>query len=161
MSGIKKLAGQTIWYGVPTIASRFLGYLMNLSLPFLFPQPAVTADLTQVYAIIPFLNVVFTYGLETAYFRFSQEEDRNKLYSTLSISILFTTILFSICLWYFRDPIADAAGLERHPQYVTWMLWIILFDTLATLPFARLRQEDRPKKYAFVRLKSPGALRRV
>src|SRR5688572_21435702 len=152
MSGIKKLAGQTIWYGLPTIASRFLGYLMNLSLPFLFAQPAVTADLTQVYAIIPFLNVVFTYGLETAYFRFSQEEDRNRLYNTLSISILVSTILFSICLWYFRDPIADAAGLERHPQYVTWMLWIILFDTLATLPFARLRQEDRPKKYAFVRV---------
>lgn len=152
MSGIKKLAGQTIWYGVPTIASRFLGYLMNLSLPFLFAQPGVTADLTQVYAIIPFLNVVFTYGLETAYFRFSQEEDRNRLYSTLSISILVSTILFTICLWYFRNPIADAAGLERHPQYVTWMLWIIFFDTLATLPFARLRQEDRPKKYAFVRV---------
>ena len=72
MSGIKKLAGQTLWYGVPTIASRFLGYLMNLSLPFIFAQPATTADLTQVYAIIPFLNVLFTYGMETAYFRFSQ-----------------------------------------------------------------------------------------
>jgi O-antigen/teichoic acid export membrane protein len=32
------------------------------------------------------------------------------------------------------------------------MCWIIFFDTLATLPFARLRQEDRPRKYAFVRV---------
>lgn len=149
---IKKLAGQTIWYGVPTIASRFLGYLMNLSLPFIFSQPATTADLTQVYAIIPFLNVVFTYGMETAYFRFSQEEDRIRLYNTLSVSLLFTTLLFTFCLWFFRSDIADAAGLEKHPQYVSWMLWIIFFDTLATLPFARLRQEDRPRKYAFVRI---------
>lgn len=152
MSGIKKLAGQTLWYGVPTIASRFLGYLMNLSLPFIFAQPAITADLTQVYAIIPFLNVLFTYGMETAYFRFSQEEERQKLYNTLSFSIFFTTALFTLFLWLFRSDIADVAGLDKHPQYVAWMCWIIFFDTLATLPFAKLRQENRPKKYAFVRV---------
>jgi O-antigen/teichoic acid export membrane protein len=152
LSGIKKLAGQTLWYGVPTIMSRFLGYLMNLSLPFLFRQPATTADLTQVYAIIPFLNVLFTYGLETAYFRFSQTEDRQRLYSTLSLSLLFSTLLFTACLWYFRLPLANAAGLDKHPQYIAWMCWIIFFDTLATLPFAKLRQENRPKKYAFVRI---------
>ena len=101
MSGIKKLAGQTLWYGVPTIASRFLGYLMNLSLPFIFKQPATTADLTQVYAIIPFLNVLFTYGMETAYFRFSQTEDRKHLYNTLSLSIFITTVLFTLCLYFF------------------------------------------------------------
>jgi len=152
MSGIKKLAGQTMWYGVPTIASRFLGYLMNLSLPFLFSQPAKTADLTQIYAIIPFLNVLFTYGMETAYFRFSQEEDRKRLDNTLSVSLFVSTILLTLILWLFRFDIADVAGLERHPEYVSWMCWIIFFDTLATLPFARLRQEDRPRKYAFVRV---------
>jgi len=149
---VKKLAGQTLWYGIPTIANRFLGYLMNLSLPFIFKQPGTTADLTQVYAIIPFLNVLFTYGMETAYFRFSQEEDRNRLYSTLSLSIFFTTILFSIFLYSFRSNISDWAGLDQHPQYVMWMCWILFFDTLATLPFARLRQEGRPRKYAFVRV---------
>ena len=152
MSGIKKLAGQTLWYGVPTIASRFLGYLMNLSLPFIFSRAATTADLTQVYAIIPFLNVLFTYGMETAYFRFSQTEDKKRLYSTLSLSLFITTILFTAILLFFRPTIADAAGLNKHPQYVTWMCWIIFFDTLATLPFAKLRQEDRPRKYAFVRV---------
>ena len=152
MSEIKKLAGQTMWYGVPTIASRFLGYLMNLSLPFVFSQAKVTADLTQVYAIIPFLNVVFTYGMETAYFRFSQMDDRKRLYNTLSISIFVTTAIFIVALLFSRSSIALAAGLERHPQYVTWMCWIILLDTLATLPFAKLRQEGRPRKYAFVRV---------
>lgn len=102
MSSIKKLAGQTLWYGVPTIASRFLGYLMNLSLPLIFAQPAVTADLTQVYAIIPFLNVVFTYGLETAYFRFSQDHDQKKLYNTLSVSLIGSTIFFYCCFTFFQ-----------------------------------------------------------
>jgi len=152
LSGIKKLAGQTLWYGIPTIANRFLGYLMNLSLPFVFKQPAVTADLTQVYAIVPFLNVLFTYGLETAYFRFSQTEEKQRLYNTLSISIFFTTVFFTALLFYFKTDISNVAGLDKHPQYVMWMCWIIFFDTLATLPFARLRQEDRPRKYAFVRV---------
>jgi O-antigen/teichoic acid export membrane protein len=152
LSGIKKLAGQTLWYGIPTIANRFLGYLMNLSLPFIFKQPGVTADLTQVYAIIPFLNVLFTYGMETAYFRFSQEGNRKHLYNTLSLSIFFTTIVFSLCVYLFRGNISNVAGLEQHPQYVMWMCWVLFFDTLATLPFARLRQEGRPRKYAFVRV---------
>lgn len=152
MSGIKKLAGQTLWYGVPTIASRFLGYLMNLSLPLIFAQPSKTADLTQVYAMIPFLNVLFTYGLETAYFRYSQEIDQKKLYNTLSVSLLGSTILLTGLLFFFKDTIAQWANLENHPEYISWMAGIIFFDAISTLAFARLRQENRPKRYAFARI---------
>lgn len=152
MSSVKKLAGQTLWYGIPTIARRFLGYILNMALPFLFARPAVTADLTQVYAMIPFLNVLFTYGVETAYFRFSSDKDRAKLYNTLSLSILFTTILFTIALYFLKPAIASAADLDEHPEYILYMLGILFFDTLSTLPFARLRQENRPKKYAFVQV---------
>ncbi len=152
MSGIKKLAGQTLWYGIPTIASRFLGYLMNLSLPLIFAQPAKTADLTQVYAIIPFLNVLFTYGLETAYFRFSQDHDQKKLYNTLSVSLIASTILFTALLFIFKDTLANWANLDNHVEYINWMACIIFFDAVSTLAFARLRQENRPKKYAFARI---------
>lgn len=152
MSSVKKLASQTLWYGIPTIASRFLGYLMNMALPFIFLQPEKTADLTQVYALIPFLNILFTYGMETAYFRFHSEKEHGKLYSTLSISIIGTTILLSCLLYFFSPSIVKAAGLQDHPEYITWMIVIIFFDTLSTLPFAVLRQQNRPKKYAFVRI---------
>ncbi|MEO6404214.1 MAG: polysaccharide biosynthesis C-terminal domain-containing protein [Ferruginibacter sp.] len=152
MSSIKKLAGQTLWYGVPTIASRFLGYLMNMALPFFIAMPSKTADLVQVYTLIPFLNVLYAYGLETAYFRFSQTHDRTKLYSTLSISLFLSSIFFSLLLWIFKGSIASAADLTAHPEYLTWMILIITVDNLNTLPFARLRQEDRPRKYAFARI---------
>jgi O-antigen/teichoic acid export membrane protein len=152
LSGIKKLAGQTLWYGVPTIASRFLGYLMNLSLPLIFAQPGTTAELTQVYAIIPFLNVLFTYGLETAYFRFSQDTDQKKLYDTLSVSLIGSTILFTALLFLFKDTISAWAGLEDHPEFTGLMAGIIFFDAISTLAFARLRQENRPKRYAFARI---------
>ncbi len=152
MSGIKKLAGQTMWYGVPTIARRFLGYIMNLTLPLIFAQPSKTADLTQIYAIIPFLNVLFTYGLETAYFRFSRDMEQQRLYSTLSLSLIGSTIFFTGLLLLFKDNIAQWANLDKHPEYITWMAAIIFFDAISTLAFARLRQENRPKRYAFATL---------
>ena len=152
MSGIKKLAGQTLWYGLPTIASRFLGYLMNMALPFFIDLPEKTADLVQVYTLIPFLNVLYAYGMETAYFRFSQTHDKTKLYSTLSISLFFSTIFFSTILWTQQHSIAGLVDLNKHPEYILWMIGIIAVDNLNTLPFAKLRQENRPKKYAFARV---------
>ena len=152
MSGIKKLAGQTLWYGLPTIASRFLGYLMNMALPFFIDLPEKTADLVQVYTLIPFLNVLYAYGMETAYFRFSQTHDKTKLYSTLSISLFFSTIFFSAILYTQQHSIASLVDLNNHPEYILWMIGIIAVDNLNTLPFAKLRQENRPKKYAFARV---------
>jgi O-antigen/teichoic acid export membrane protein len=152
LAGIKQLAGQTLWYGVPTIASRFLGYLMNMALPFFVAMPEKTADLVQVYTLIPFINVLYAYGMETAYFRFSQTHDRQKLYNTLSISLAFSTIFFSLVLWLSRGWLTDVADLERHPQFLLWMIAIVTIDNFNTLPFAKLRQENRPKYYALARI---------
>ena len=115
-------------------------------------MPEKTADLVQVYTIIPFLNVLYAYGLETAYFRFSQTHDKQKLYNTLSLSLLFSSIFFTIVLLLSQNAIASAADLNNHPDYVLWMIAIIAVDNLNTLPFAKLRQENRPKRYAFARV---------
>ncbi len=152
MSGIKKLAGQTLWYGIPTIASRFLGYLMNMALPFFIAMPEKTADLVQVYTIIPFLNVLYAYGLETAYFRFSQTHDKQKLYNTLSLSLLYSSLFFTAILLLCKNTLINATDLNNHPNYILWMAAIIAVDNLNTLPFAKLRQENRPKRYAFARV---------
>jgi len=125
---------------------------MNMALPFFIKMPEETADLVQVYAMIPFLNAVYNFGVETAYFRFSQTCDKNKLYSTLSISLFTTTLFFSILLLIFRTNIVSAAQLNNHPEYVLWMIAILTIDNFNTLPFAKLRQENRPKMYAFARV---------
>jgi O-antigen/teichoic acid export membrane protein len=153
LSGIKKLAGQTLWYGVPKIVSRFLNYGLTL-LGFQLFDAVSTSDLTQVYALIPFLNIVFTYGLETSYFRFAQQKDKAVLYNTLNISIVFSTILFTILLFVFKSSITNFVELQDRPEFVTWMIWITFFDTLAVIPFAKMRLEERPRKYAFVNLAS-------
>lgn len=142
-----------MWYGVPKIVSRFLNYGLTL-LGFRLFDAVSTSDLTQVYALIPFLNILFTYGLETSYFRFAQQKDRTSLYNTLNVSIIATTLLFTILLFVFKGPVTSFIELGDHPEFVTWMIWITFFDTLAVIPFAKLRLEERPRKYAFVNMAS-------
>ena len=151
MSGIKKLAGQTLWYGAPNILSRFLSYGLSL-LGFRIFDPAATSDLTQVYAIIPFLNILFTYGLETSYFRFAQRKNPQTLYNTLNISIVITTILFTVILFAFKTPVMQFLELGNKPLYMTWMIWIVFFDTLSVIPLAKLRLDERPRKYALIKM---------
>lgn len=146
---IKKLAGQTLWYGVPRIFSRFLNFGISL-LGFQLFDPNQSFPYTQIYAVIPFLNILFTYGLETSFFRFAQTHNKEKLYNTLNVSILVTTVLFTIGLYIFQDGLTSFLEMEKYPQLVTWMIWILFFDTLYTLPMAKLRLEERPKKYAFI-----------
>lgn len=152
---LKKLAGQTVWYGVSNIAARLLTFLLT---PYL--TNVLTGDQGQlvygqyryVYNLFPVMNVLYTYGMETAFFRFSMTEDREKLYRTQVTSMLASTFLFSILLYLFRGPAAVFAELESHVEYVGWCAAIIALDALSALPYARLRKENRPRKYALTKV---------
>ena len=152
MSGIKNLAGQTLWYGVSTILSRLLNYLL---VPYLTLKlsGAEFGEYTLVYSVIPFLTVVFTYGMETAYFRFAQQEaHKNTLYNTASVSLICSTIVLTAVLMLFNHSIASLISVKEHPEYITWGVLIIAFDTLCVVPLSKLRQENRPIKFAMIRI---------
>ncbi|MET0637262.1 MAG: oligosaccharide flippase family protein [Chitinophagaceae bacterium] len=152
MSTLKKLSGQTLWYGVSSIAARFLNYLLFPYLTDILP-PNSYGDMSLVYALIPFLNILFTYGLETAYFRFVQQKGREQaVYDTITVSLIISTISFTSIMLLFRDSFADLISISNHPEYITYSAFIIGLDALTTISFARLRQEGRPVKYALVRV---------
>lgn len=152
MSGIKNLAGQTVWYGFSSIAARFINYLLTPYLTMVLTK-ADYGKLGLVYAAIPLLNVLFTYGFETAYFRFAQRKEfETTIYSTASLSLVGTTIFFGVLMWLFQDNLANFAGIPDYPLLIQLSIIIIILDTLSTIPFASLRHEGRPKKYAFIRI---------
>jgi len=157
LAAIKQLAGQTLWYGVSNIGARFLNYLLTPLLTYLMHDPAGVkdyGDYSLLYSWIAVANIVFTYGFETGYFRFSNKEgiDRNNLFQTTFGSLLVSTIGLVFILSLFRVPINRFINLGNHPEYIVWALLIIALDTLAAIPFARLRQDNRPRKYAFIKL---------
>ncbi len=152
MSSIKKLAGQTAIYGVTNILGRLLNYLL-VPLYTKILSPEAYAPVNIVYAWIPFLTVVFTYGMETSFFRFSQiQEERRKVLSTSSVSLVISTVVFTSLLLLFRSPLATWMELGKHPEYVVFFAFILLFDTLTAIPFANLRLQNRPVKYSVIKL---------
>jgi O-antigen/teichoic acid export membrane protein len=151
LSGIKKLAGQTMWYGVSSIAARFINYLL---LPYLTYKlsKSIYGEFSLVYSFIPFMNVVFTYGMETAYFRFSSSKDKDEVYNTTSISLILSSILLGALLILARQPIAILLSVGTHAEYIIVAAGIIAIDALCSIPFARLRQESRPIKFALTKI---------
>jgi O-antigen/teichoic acid export membrane protein len=151
LSSIKKLAGQTLWYGVSSIFGRFLSYLLVPILTGILDENEY-GKISTLFVIAAFLNIVFTYGMETSYFRFSSLQPEQKVYNTASTSIWISTILFTLLLYFFVQPIASFYELGKNPEYVIWIILIVALDTLAVMPFAKLRYEGRPRKYAFIRI---------
>ena len=155
MASLKKLAGQTVWYGVSNIGARLLTYILTPYLTYTlssYEGQVVFGKQAFLYQLFPILTTLYTYGMETSYFRFSSTEDRLKLYRTQFTSIIFSTLLFTILLLLFREPLATFAEIEDHVEYIGWCAAIVGLDTLSALPFARLRQEERPRKYAFTKI---------
>lgn len=156
MSSLKNLASQTLWYGLSNIAARFIGYLQTPIITYLLPDSKgqqAYGDFSILYAGISLANILFTYGMETAYFRFAAEKENKKdLFQTSFSTLLLSTFVLSILFILFRHPIAKLLDQELHPEYITWAVIIIAFDTLSAIPFARLRQESRPKKYASIKV---------
>jgi O-antigen/teichoic acid export membrane protein len=154
MSEIKKLAGQTMWYGVSAIAVKSIGYLLS---PLLTYSAHVSmADFGRqalLYSTIPVASIIFTYGFETAYFRFSsKDEHKSTIYSTAFFSILCSTVLLSLVLWFLKTPIGNLMGFQDVPEIMILAILIIALDTLNKIPLVRLRQEERPLRYAFVNI---------
>jgi O-antigen/teichoic acid export membrane protein len=91
--------------------------------------------------------------MDTAFFRFgSRDGNLEKAFSTAILPILFTTIFFVIVLLFFAQPIAEFLKYPEQAHYVRWFAFILGFDTLVALPYARLRLKSRPMKFLFFRV---------
>lgn len=150
---LKKLAGQTVIYGLGSIMPRIINYLFSLALTFIFKVPADLASNTEFYSYISFVNIIFTYGMETAFFNFvSKSDEKDKVYSTALISILSTTFIFTLIISLFSQSLADLADYPLNREYVIWCVLIVATDAIMALPLARLRSNNQAKRFALLRI---------
>lgn len=152
VSAIKKLAGQTAIYGIPGILGRILGYLLVPLYTRVF-DPDLYGTVSVFYSYAAFLMVIMTYGMETAYFRFHQQEnDKEKVFSTAMISILLTTSVFLLLVSLYSQRIAEWIDYPDNRSYVIWFGWILALDALVAIPFGSLRAGNRPIKFASIKM---------
>ncbi len=151
MNPFKKLAGDTAIYGVSSIVGRFLNWWLVPYYSFMF-LPGEYAVVTNMYAYVSFFLVLLIYGMETSYFRFaSRNKNPEEVYSTSLISLFFTTIAFVLFASVFRSEIARLIQYPEHSEYILWFAIILGIDSFTAIPFARLRLNNRPVKFAAIR----------
>ena len=158
MSSAKKLVSQTAIYGVSSIVGRVLNYLL-VPVYTMYFAAAEFGIVTGLYAYVSFLNVVFTYGLETTFFRFANRPgtDRAALYNRVLSLLLLSSAALTLLLALLAQPLLALMHIPAGNQnYAVWMALILGLDAVAALPFARLRLENKARKFAAIRLANIG-----
>ncbi|MFV0554827.1 MAG: lipopolysaccharide biosynthesis protein [Mangrovibacterium sp.] len=154
MSQFKKLASDTAIYGVSSIVGRFLNWWLVPYYSHLF-LPSEYGVVTNLFSYMAFVLVVLTYGMETGYFRYaSQAKDKELVYSTSLVSLLSTSLAFLLLVLPFSGNIATWLGYAEFPEYIRWIALIMALDAFTSIPFAKLRIEGRPIKFATLKVVS-------
>tara|TARA_Y100000991_G_scaffold214272_1_gene201632 strand:- start:91 stop:1554 length:1464 start_codon:yes stop_codon:yes gene_type:complete len=152
LSIIKKLVSQTAIYGLSSVIGRLLNFLLVPLYTGIF-APEEYGVLSELMVVVAFAMVVLTYGFETAFFHFTNKEnDSEKVLSTGFTSLLTSSLLFLFIASNHSQNIANLLHVPEHPNFINWLVWILVLDVLTTLPFAKLRVCDRAWRFAFIRL---------
>ncbi len=154
MGRIKSLASDTMIYGVFTVVGRFLTFMLTPIYSNYLSRVTV-GDISFFFSIIAFINIIYAFGMETAFFRFFAKEDDDKtkkVFTAAYMMILLISAIFSSIIYLFAEQLAPS--LSELPNAVTLVrLGALLpfLDSLLVIPLAMLRMTRQPKRFALVR----------
>lgn len=154
MSLLKKLAGETAIYGIPTILSKVLNFFIIASYMTSLLSDAQYGNMQLMFVFAAFGVVFFSYRMETTLFRFgSDKAHAARSFSTASSMILISTGILVLLVLILAKPLATLffEGTELH-RYFYYFAGILAFDALAAVPFAKLRLENKAKQFATLKV---------
>lgn len=153
MSGFKSLFKQTFIYGLATVLPRMLSFLLVplYTSEAVLANPAEYGKVSVIFSYFVLFNVILAYGMETAFFRFfNKEEDKDTVVSTSTISLLVSSLGFFVIALIFQSEIAAFINIDV--KYINLVIWILLLDALIIIPFAWLRANEKPMRYAIIKI---------
>jgi O-antigen/teichoic acid export membrane protein len=153
MGTLKKLAGQTAIYGLSSILGRSINFLLII----IYTGYLSKADLgafTGIYALIGFLNIVFTYGMETAFFRFStgKNQDPTRVYHNTQTLLVLSSLILGSGIYLAAPFLAEWMDYSGQAYLFQWTALLLVFDAVLAIPFAKLRLENKAKTFAGAKL---------
>src|SRR5690606_14600648 len=108
-------------------------------------------EVSVIFSYFVLFNVILAYGLETAFFRFfNKADDKESVTGTSTISLIISSFLFFALAMLFQNQIANYINIPV--KYINLVIWILLLDALAIIPFAWFRATQRPMRYAFIKI---------
>lgn len=153
MSKIKRLAGETVLYGMGSMLPKFLNFLLVRLHTDVFP-PEDYGIVTKLLGFVAVLNVIYTFGMETAYFRFATREGGNEqtVFNITQTVVVSISTVISGLLILFATPIAHALYIPGSENVIIWISLIMWVDAVVAIPFARLRLQKKATLFAMYRL---------
>lgn len=152
-SKLKQLSKDTAIYGISTMMGRFLTFLLVPFYTNIFP-PSEYGIITNLYAFVALMNIIFIYGMDAAYLKYAGGNDEAKdTYSTPYISVAAVGIVLSLMIYLIRTPIVEVLGIPDSSRYLINYIPVILFiDAISAIPFIKLRLERKAKTFAYLKV---------
>lgn len=151
LSTLKKFFKDTVIYGIASVLPRAITILLTKLKTSVFVASNYSQD-TSFYIYAAYLNVILTFGLETAFFRFfSKEKEKNKVVFTSFLAILGSVLIFSILSLSFANSISSFLNFSN-PIYYKMLVFTLILDTIVVIPYAYLRASNKPIRFAFFKI---------
>lgn len=151
MSAVKRLGAQIFVYGLATVLPRALSFLLLPLYTSVFKEASGYGEYIFIYSWIALFNVLLTYGMETSFFRFFHDKnlDQDNVVSTSLWSLVLSSLTFWAVASLFNDQLALMVGIR--PEFVQKTVLILVLDALVVVPFALLRAQEKPMRYAAIK----------
>jgi O-antigen/teichoic acid export membrane protein len=151
MNHLKSLASQTAVYGISSILARLLNYLLVPLHTLLFAKDEF-GPVPYFYALGAFLLIIYTHGMETTFFRFSTKSNDPKSYDYAITSVIIVSLVSSVVLLVSADSLVSLAGYAGKGWLLQWLVVIIFIDAVTAIPFAKMRLENKARKFAITKV---------
>lgn len=150
---IRQLAGQTVLYGMGNMLPRFLNFLLIRPQITAFNDPEKFGILTNILSLVALLNIVYSFGMETAFFRFASKPGANvkRIFNIAQTVVTCLSILLTGILFLSTNFLMDIMEVSQK-SLIVYMIFILLVDNLAIIPFARLRLENKALQFALYKI---------
>lgn len=155
LSKLKQLTKETALYGLSTIVGRFLNFLL---LP-LYTNVFLPGDygvITNVYAYLAIVSVIFLYGLDSAYLKFlasDEHKDKKIVFSTGFNFLLITSLILIFIMFLAKGPINEALRISGKNEVIFYyVVGILILDTMISLPLVYLRVNNQALKFSLIRI---------
>ncbi|MCX2576337.1 oligosaccharide flippase family protein [Pedobacter sandarakinus] len=158
MSVYKKFLGQTMVYGISTIVSRLLNFILTPIFTRTYAAAAYGV-FTKMYSYASLINAILSFGMETTFFRYlnKHEDQKQQVYNNSFLVVGFISTLFLVTGLVFTNPITrwllnnDMSQFQDQRRYVQYFLWLLFSDAICIIPFAKLRADGKPFRYSLLK----------
>jgi len=152
---LKQLTVDTAVYGVSTMVGRFLSFILVPFFTNIF-LPSDYGIIQIIYAYVAILNIVYIYGMDSAYLKFAAFKeigDDKDNFSTPYISVFVTSLVLSFFIIISKNSLANLLGIPAEYHYLVYIAaGIIFLDSNAVIPYLKLRLDRQAKKFSLFKI---------